>query len=124
MNKRLMIIAAVVCSTILLPIFGLFAYGWYSDYQESLNNFTLADVCKIKKGMNIEAAWEILDRPIEYHNYDFSNVYSAQYRNLNRNYFVEIIYTTEKGIITEIYWGQGRTKTLAESGACSNVGDQ
>ena len=124
MSKRRLVTLTTVCLAIFLPIFGLFAYGWYSDYRESLNSFTLADVCKIKKGMNIDTAWKILGRPVEYHNYNFSNVYSAQYRNLNKNFFVEIIYTTEKGTITEVFWGQGRTKTLAGSGVCSNIGNQ
>ena len=120
MSKRQKITLIAICVAAFLPVFGLFAYGWYSDYRESLNSFTLADVCKVKKGMNINTAWAILGRPVEYHNYDFSNVYSSQYRNLNRNYFVEIYYTTGKGTVTEIFWGRGRTKTLAESGVCGN----
>jgi len=103
---------------VFLPIFGLYVYDWYNNYRESLNNFALTDVCKIEKGMDIDTAWNILGRPVEYHNYNFSNVYSAQYRNINKNYFLEIYYTTEKGTITEVFWGRGRTKTLAESGVC------
>jgi len=119
MSKR-RIVTIIICAAIFLPVFGLYAFDWYDSYRESFNNFTLADVCKIKKGMNIDTAEDILGHPVEYHTYNFSSVYSTQYRNLNKNYFVEIAYTQGKGTITEIYWGEARLKTLAESGVCAN----
>jgi len=122
MSKSQKITLVVVCVAVLLPILSLFAYGPYSDYRESLNSFTIADVCKVQKGMNIDTAWAILGRPIEYHNYNFSNAYSSQCRNLNKNYFVEIVYTADEGTVIDIFWGRGRTKTLVESGVCLNQG--
>ena len=123
-GKRRAVTATIMCAAALSPISGLYAYDWYNAYRESLNDFTLTEVCKIKKGINIDDAVSILGDPVEYHNYNFGNVYSVQYRNLSRNYFLEIYYTTGKGTVTEIFWGQGREKTLVESGACSNIGSQ
>jgi len=124
MSKSQKITLVVVCVGILVPILSLFAYGPYSDYRESLNSFTLADVCKVQKGMNIDTAWAILGHPIEYHNYNFSNAYSSQCRNLNKNHFIEIIYTADEGTVIDVFFfgGGGRTKTLVESGVCVNQG--
>ena len=119
MSKR-RIVKTIIWAVIISPIFWLYASDWYKNYQESQNNFAIADVCKIKEGMNIDVAEVILGHPVEYHTYNFSDVYSTQYRNLTKNYFVEILYTQGKGTITEIFWGKGRTKTLAESGVCTN----
>lgn len=119
MNKR-RIVRTIIWTVIILPIFYLYASDWYNNYQESQNDFTIADVCQIKKGMNIDTAEEILGHPVEYHTYNFSSVYSTSYRNTNKKYFLEITYTQGKGTITNIYWGRARITTLAESGVCIN----
>ena len=118
MSKRSIRILIIACSVCWLPIAGLLAFVWYGDYREARNNFTIAQVCSIKAGENIDDALKKLDNPAEYHTYDFSNVYSGQYRNVRRGYFVEIPYTQNKGIVEEIFWGRGRTQTLAQSGVC------
>ncbi len=111
-SKRILSVLGVSIALILVG--GKLEGCWY---MESLNKFTLNDVCKIKKGMNIYAAWDILGRPSEYENYNFSNVMSAQYRC--KSLFIEIWYTPNAGTITEVFYGRGRGKTLAESGVCS-----
>ena len=68
--------------------------------------------------MDIEQAKTLLHRPYFYQNYNWSNAFSAQYRDLKRNYFIEIIYTTDNDKVVEVYWGRGRTQTLAQSGVC------
>lgn len=113
-TKRNLLIFGV--SAVLILVGGKLEGCWY---MESLNKFTLNDACKIKKGMNIYAAWDILGRPAEYENYNFSNVMSAQYRC--ESLFIEIWYTPDAGKITEVFYGKGRSKTLTESGVCSNM---
>ncbi len=122
MFKRLLLVLTIVCGVCLSPILGLLAYDWYSNYQEARNDFTLAQACQLKAGQNIDEALKVLGNPTEYHTYNFSNVYSGQYRNLKRGYFVEIAYAQDEGTIDEIFWGQGRTKTLTQSGACPQSG--
>ena len=119
MSKRSIRILIVACSVCWLPILGFLAFVWYGDVQESRNDFTLAQVCSMKAGQKIDDALQKLGNPVEYHTYNFSNVYSGQYRNPKRGYFVEIYYTTDKGIVEKIFWGRGRTQTLAQSGVCS-----
>ena len=112
-------ILVIACSVCWLPILGFLAFAWHGDVQESRNDFTLAQVCSIKAGQNIDDALQTLGNPVEYRTYNFSNVWSGQYRNLKRGYFVEIYYTPDKGIVDETFWGRGRTKTLVQSGVCS-----
>ena len=118
MLKRLLKILLIVCVIFSLPIIAIATFVWYSDYREARNDFTIAQICSIKTGENIDDALKKLGDPVEYHTYNFSNVYSGQYRNVRRGYFVEISYTQDKGVIEEIFWGRGRTKTLAQSGVC------
>ena len=113
---KLVLVVAIICC---LPIVALTGYVWYGDYRESRNSFTIGDICKIKKGMDIETAENLLDNPVTYQNYNWSNVFSAQYRDLKRNYFLEIIYRADDDVIEEIYWTRGRTKTLTQSGVCT-----
>ena len=118
MSKRSIWILVSACSVCWLPIAGLLAFVWYGGYQESRNDFTIAQLCSIKPGENIDDALKKLGNPVEYHTYNFSTVYSGQYRNARRGYFVEIVYTQDVGTVEEIFWGRGRTQTLAQSGAC------
>ena len=119
MKKRALKTLIMMCGLCLLPMLGIAAFVWYDDYQESRNDFTPDQVCQIKAGMDIDTALTILNNPREYHVYNFSNVYSAQYRNLSKGYFLEIVYSPDEASVIDIFWGQGRTKTVAQSGICA-----
>ncbi len=93
---------------------------WYENYRELRNDFAAQQVCQIEIGEKIDEACKRLGNPVEFPNYNFGNVCSAQYRNARRGYFVEIIYTQSDGAVIGVFWGRGRTQTLAHSGACAN----
>ena len=119
MKKILLRILFLACLLFVLPILSLVIFVCYGDYQESRNDFTVAQVCQLKSGMNIDDALDILGNPAEYHTYNFSNVYSGQYRNVSKGYFLEIAYTQGEGIMEGLSWGRGRTQTVEQSGICS-----